>query len=415
MCKSKKVQFTRRKNGEGSVYPIKDGRYGAAISLGKDATGKRIRHVETGRTENEAIDKMRLWLAKNGKIAEEEVIINGQTSVEEFVDDFRINALQSSRISDVTLESYLYAIRHFEDAFKGKKIGMVDVEEVNKFFTSMIDEEKEDGTYKYGQATLDLTAYIMNRMFKRAVKKKYLPVNPMADEDYEKPVSNKKKQDIISLSQEELNILKNALSESKIIYPVIQLMSITGMRTQEALGLLWGDIDFENGIIHIQRAITEKITRDSHGNKISSETVLGPTKRGKSDRDLPVPEVVINLLKEWREIAPSISKTKLGKVDFVFGNAKGPSWTYAGFRSSVNRTLKRSGAGMDHLRLHRLRHTVATMMSDEPDANVHHIMQLLGHTQIKTAQKYIDNQTKERAKKNKELMGRLSGRCGLCG
>lgn len=30
---SKKVQFTRRANGEGSVYQIKDGRFGAAISL----------------------------------------------------------------------------------------------------------------------------------------------------------------------------------------------------------------------------------------------------------------------------------------------------------------------------------------------------------------------------------------------
>ena len=70
---------------------------------------------------------------------------------------------------------------------------------------------------------------------------------------------------------------------------------------------------------------------------------------------------------------------------------------------------------MDSLRLHRLRHTVATMMSNEPDANVYHIMQLLGHTQIKTAQRYIDKQTQERAKKNQELMGRLSDRCGLCG
>ena len=39
---SKKVQFTRRANGEGSVYQIKDGRFGAAISLGKDEKGKRF-------------------------------------------------------------------------------------------------------------------------------------------------------------------------------------------------------------------------------------------------------------------------------------------------------------------------------------------------------------------------------------
>lgn len=75
---SKKVQFTRRANGEGSVYQIKDGRFGAAISLGKDESGKRLRHVETGKTEQEAIDKMKLWLAKNGHMGEETIIINGQ-------------------------------------------------------------------------------------------------------------------------------------------------------------------------------------------------------------------------------------------------------------------------------------------------------------------------------------------------
>lgn len=342
MSKSKKVNFTRRQNGEGSVYKINDGRYGAAISLGKDANGKRLRHVETGKTEQEVIDKMRLWLAKNGKLEKEEIVINGQTTVEEFVKDFKINALQPSRISDVTFENYSYALKHFQEYFKGKKIGMIDVDEINHFFSWMIDSRKKDGTYKYSQATIDLTAYLTNRMFKRAVKRKYLSVNPMDDEDLIELISNKKTQDITALTQTERSILKDALGTNKVVYPVIALMSITGMRTQEALGLQWGDIDFENATINIHQAIIKKIIRDSQGNKIASKTDIGPTKRGEKD--------------------------------FVFGNSKSPSWTYAGFRSSVNSILARSGAGMDHLRLHRLRHTVATMMSDEPDANVHHIM-----------------------------------------
>ena len=99
----------------------------------------------------------------------------------------------------------------------------------------------------------------------------------------------------------------------------------------------------------------------------------------------------------------------VGIQDYVFGNSKGPSWTYAGFRSSVNRCLENSDIGIDRLRLHRLRHTVATMLSEQPDVTVFNIMQLLGHTQIKTAQRYIDAQTDKRREKNKELMSRLSG------
>ena len=319
-----------------------------------------------------------------------------------------------SGISDRTIENYSYALKHFQEYFSSKRIGMVDTDEINRFFAWMVNF-MENGTYKYSQVTLDRTVYIVGRMFSRAVRKEYLPSNPMNNEEFKTPRSKKKTVEITALSSEEISILKSALMANKVVYPVVALMSATGMRTQEALGLQWGDIDFENAAIHIQRAVTEEIAWDSHGNKISAKTILGPTKNGSSERKIAVPEGVINLLRQWRETAPLVSKTQFGESDRVFGNSKRPSWTYAGFRSSVNRTLKNSDSGVDSLRLHRLRHTVATMLSNEPDSNVFNIMQLLGHTQIKTAQKYIDNQTKERAEKNRELLGRLSANGGLCG
>ena len=411
---SKKVQFTRRANGEGSVYQIKDGRYGAAISLGKDETGKRLRHVETGKTEQEAIDKMKRWLSQNGYMGEETIIINGQSTINEFVGEFKVKGLLGSDISDVTFENYSYALKHFQKYFNGKRIGTVDTDEMNRFFAWMVNS-MQNGKYKYSQITLDRTVYVVGRMFNRAVRKGYLSTNPMDTEDFKTPRSKKKTAKITALTAEDMSILKNVLIKNKTVYPVIALMSVTGMRTQEALGLQWGDIDFENATIHIQRAVTEEIAWDSHGNKISAKTVLGPTKNGSSEREIVVPEEVITFLKQWRKTAPLISKTRFGESDQVFGNSKSPSWTYAGFRSSVNRTLKNSDSGVDSLRLHRLRHTVATMLSNEPDSNVFNIMQLLGHTQIKTAQKYIDNQTKERAEKNRELLGRLSANGGLCG
>ena len=94
MGKSKKI--VRRPNGEGSVYQMKDGRFGTAVSLGKDERGKRLRHVETGKTEQEALDKMHLWLSKNGYLGEEkeeEAKLNGQNKVEEFVKEYKMKEL----------------------------------------------------------------------------------------------------------------------------------------------------------------------------------------------------------------------------------------------------------------------------------------------------------------------------------
>lgn len=393
-------------------YKMASGRYGIAVSLGKDDTGKRLRHVETGKSEQKVIDKMKLWLAKNGYMGQETVVINGQSTVEEFVEEYKVRGLLGSGISDVTFENYSYALKHFQEYFKGKRIGTVDTDEINRFFSWMVNS-MENGKYKYSQATLGRTAYVVGRMFGRAVRKGYLSTNPIKNEDFKKPCSKKTTKKITSLSQEEMNILKTALMKNKTVYPVIALMSVTGMRTQEALGLQWQDIDFANASITIQRAVTESIVWDERGNKVSSKSVLGPTKQGTGDRVINAPEKVMNILKEWREIAPLVSKTQFGANDRVFGNSKGPSWTYAGFRSSVNNSLKKADTGMDSLRLHRLRRTVATMMSNEPDANVYHIMQLLGHKQIKTTQGYIDDETKERGEKNKEILSRLSAKGGL--
>lgn len=256
MSRSKKVNFTRRANGEGSVYQIKDGRFGAAISLGKDADGKRLRHVETGKTEQDAIQKMQLWLFQNGYMGQQTVVLNGQSTVEEFVEDFKRRNLMGG-VSDRTFENYSYCLKHFQDHFKGVRIGMIDTEGLKRFFASLVNY-KENGQYKYSQVTLDRTAYIVERMFKRAVKKGYLSENPMDDEDFNKPVSKKKTEQPKALSDGELSTLKRALEGNPVIYPVIALMAITGMRTQEALGLQWGDVDFENNIIHVQRALTKE-------------------------------------------------------------------------------------------------------------------------------------------------------------
>lgn len=203
---------------------------------------------------------------------------------------------------------------------------------------------------------------------------------------------------------------------NKAVYPVIAIMAHTGMRTEEALALKWQDIDFNDSTIHVHQALTKEFEKDSHGNKVgNTRTVIGPTKNKYSERYIQVPEEVINLLKKWRVDAPLVSKTKTEDNDFVFGNKKGTRWTYSGFRSSVNGCLKPLDTELGSLRLHRLRHTVATMISNDPDATAYTLQQLLGHKDTRMAHKYIDKETDDRRRKNKVMLGRMYDGTGLCG
>ena len=263
---SNKQKNTRRTNGEGSVYQMKDGRYGAACSLGKDENGKRIRHVETGKTEQEVIDKMHLWLSKNGYLeeeeeVEEEVKLNEQTAVEEFVEEFKNYGLKDSGISDVTYDNYCNMLRPFTAAFAGRRIGEIDTDELNKFFARMASTVVDE-RYQYGQTSLDRTAFLVGKMFRRAIWKKYLQQNPMANGAFKKPTAKKVSKPVQALTSNELSVIMNILKRHDTIYPVVNVMLHTGMRTQEALALKWGDIDFENARISVNRALTKKIVLD---------------------------------------------------------------------------------------------------------------------------------------------------------
>ena len=93
---------------------------------------------------------MQLWLFQNGYMGQQTVVINGQSSIEEFVEDFRVRSLMGSGISDRTFENYSYALKHFQDYFRGQRIGTIASEEMKRFFAWMVNYE-ENGQYKYSQ------------------------------------------------------------------------------------------------------------------------------------------------------------------------------------------------------------------------------------------------------------------------
>lgn len=91
-------------------YKIADGRYGMAVNLGKDEAGKRIRHIATGKTEQEVRDKIHRWLVDEGLLHEEKVALNSQSTIEELAEDFKLRGLKDSGITDVTYDNYIIVI-----------------------------------------------------------------------------------------------------------------------------------------------------------------------------------------------------------------------------------------------------------------------------------------------------------------
>ena len=122
-----------------------------------------------------------------------------------------------------------------------------------------------------------------------------------------------------------------------ILYMPIFIALNTGLRRSEILALEWRDIDFDNGIIAVRKAV--------QGRHMSHP------KTTKSCRHLKVSAMLINALKEHQHKQKHHHAYVICKED---GGLYNPSYISRAF----NELLKKNG--MPLIRFHDLRHTYAT-------------------------------------------------------
>lgn len=146
-----------------------------------------------------------------------------------------------------------------------------------------------------------------------------------------------------------------------------------GLRQGEALGVRWEDVDLENGVLHIRRALQ----RQGDG----SLALVDP-KTAKSRRAVPLPPQLVDALRQraifqqQEEGRAPIWQNSLGLAFTTsVGTPIHPRNDQRSFRSIISR------AGLRRIRLHDLRHTTATLLLAE-GVSARVVMEILGHSQI---------------------------------
>lgn len=170
------------------------------------------------------------------------------------------------------------------------------------------------------------------------------------------------------LSLNELTIFLNTAKEYKH-YLVLRILALTGMRTGEVLGLKWRDIDFEQGLVTITRAADTKHRK------------LKDTKTENSKRVIELDEETVQELNNLRKQATA----RVNANDLIFQNGDGRPLRYNAVRRTKERVLAKSG--LHHIRLHDLRHGVASILIDQGQP-VTMVASALGQTPSTTANTY---------------------------
>lgn len=214
---------------------------------------------------------------------------------------------------------------------------------------------------------------VINRIFKYAVLMDVLNSNPF--DKVIKPKSRQTQRKGNFLTKEELKeFLKLAQTATlSYFFPLVHLMSYTGLRQGEALALKWSDIDFEN----------KKITVNKTAARIKEKQTLQTPKTKNSKRVISIDPATLSILKSWKKDQIKIyfknGKHFEGDKNFIFTNQRG-EWVHI---HNFIRYFKRFIA--DHklkpITPHGLRHTHASLLFSagvEPK----NISDRLGHSTV---------------------------------
>ncbi|UOD50423.1 site-specific integrase [Orrella daihaiensis] len=155
------------------------------------------------------------------------------------------------------------------------------------------------------------------------------------------------------LSPEETRRLLDcvARSDNGLLQYIIRMLILTGARKREVLDCKWADFDMARML-----------------------WTIPITKAGKP-RHVPISDAVVSLLNE-------IPKTS--GIDYLFPNPKTGKPFISIFYSW---DTARTEAGLADVRIHDLRHSFASFLVNA-GRSLYEVQKLLGHTQIKTTQRY---------------------------
>lgn len=214
---------------------------------------------------------------------------------------------------------------------------------------------------------------VINRIFKYAVLMDILNSNPF--DKVIKPKSRQVQRKGNFLTKEELKeFLKLAQTATlSYFFPLVHLMSYTGLRQGEALALKWSDIDFEN----------KKITVDKTAVRIKEKQTLQTPKTKNSKRVISIDPTTLSILKSWKKDQIKIyfknGKYFEGDDNFIFTNERADWVQIHNFIPYFKRFV--TDHKLKPITPHGLRHTHASLLFSagvEPK----NISDRLGHSTV---------------------------------
>ena len=388
----------RRDPGDWSVSERsgRKGQWQARKQFGRKNNGKPNIIALYGRSKKEVKEKAKEYEAM--LITNQIVKIPNKT-----VYDYVKNWLKTVKIMSVKPKTYDGLEDALEIRLKPYDLANTHMKNVSAENCQAYINQLANSDKNYSLATISKSYSLLNCAFIYAVQKKNLYTNPMelVELPSEATLETKTKE-ITFLTEEQLEKIfeevsvKYANGKPHYYYGlIIEILARTGIRKNEALALLWEDVDLKNMTININKTLSNIKNRNSSTESDKKRiTVKTYPKTKKSARIVKLSKKAAIAFENLKSQA-ELYGLSTGPKDNVFQTQTGNVVSDRNVQRTLDYILinlgiykktedKNEGKRKEqHYSLHSLRHTFATiLLLHGVDINV--VSALLGHEKVST-------------------------------
>lgn len=245
--------------------------------------------------------------------------------------------LRRTQLRPRTVEQYGRLIRTHAAPLAHKRLNKIKAEDLQELLTDICDQGKT--------RTAEQLYVLLRTAFKQAQTLGRIKINPMLA--VLRP-EHKAAAHAVWTLDEQRAVLRTITGDPYQLE--IMLGLCCGLRRGEICGLRWADVDLAGGVIHI----AQQRMRLADGRLVDS-----PPKSDAGQRVIPIPRVLRPLLASRAQIGGLVTNL-----------------SPEGLTGALRRVEAR--AGVSHIGLHGLRHTMATN-AVRGGASLRVVQQLLGH------------------------------------
>ncbi len=244
------------------------------------------------------------------------------------------------------------------------ELGDIAIEDLKrKMIQDFLSKKKKEGNLLSGKtlssASTNLMLTVLSMAFEYAIDMEFCEDNPCLR--LKRIPDDCKK--IEAFTRDEQKKIETFIQDSddRRLFGIL-LGFYSGMRIGELIALEWSDVDFDKGIIHVNKTAYRDKSKTGEW-----EVCIDKPKTKSSERVIPLPACIVDMMKEY-----SLS----AKSDYVVENKKGERMSIRSYQYIFEKLTEK--VGVRKLNFHAIRHSFATR-AIECGMDIKTLSEIMGH------------------------------------